>query len=101
MLLTSLVIAGAIALAITLALLIAIRSRYIRSRLQFSLWLLITFLLLEAVISQGIGDIELLATIARLLFVLAVLNLAISLLVNRWREDRPSERFPRLCRTSP
>jgi small-conductance mechanosensitive channel/CRP-like cAMP-binding protein len=87
-------IAGTIALAITLALLGAVTSRYIRSRLRFSLWTLVAFLIVEAVIAQGIGDVELLATVARLLFVLAVLNLFISLLVNRWREDRPSERFP-------
>jgi small-conductance mechanosensitive channel/CRP-like cAMP-binding protein len=94
MIFTSLVIASAIALAVTLALLVAIRSRYIRSRLRFSVWLLVALLTLEAVIAQGIGDVEILATIARLLFVLAVLNLAVALLVNRWREDRPSERFP-------
>ncbi len=91
---SSLIIAGVVALAITLALLVAIRSRYIRARLRFSLWLLVAFLVLQLAVTQAIGDIEVLAGLARLVFVLALINLAITLLANPWREDRPSERFP-------
>lgn len=36
----------------------------------------------------------LLSALARLVLVLAVVNIVISLLANRWRDDRPSERFP-------
>ncbi len=36
----------------------------------------------------------LLSAIARLVLVLAIVNLAVTLLVNPWRDDRPSERFP-------
>jgi small-conductance mechanosensitive channel/CRP-like cAMP-binding protein len=89
-----LVIAGVAALAVTLALLVAIRSRFIRARLQFSLWLLLAFLVLEAAVSQSLGDVPLLSALARLVFVLALISLAVATLANSWREDRPSDRFP-------
>jgi CRP-like cAMP-binding protein len=38
--------------------------------------------------------VALLAAIARLVLVLAIVNAAVTLLANPWREDRPSERFP-------
>lgn len=89
-----LTLAGVIALAFTLAALAALPSRYIRARLRFSLWLLVAFLGLELAVSQNVGDTSTLAALARLVFVLAAINLAITLLVNRWRDDRPSERYP-------
>lgn len=94
MVLSPLIIAGVVALAITLALLAAIPSRYIRTRLQFSLWLLLAFLVLQLAVSQAVGDVDALAGLARLVFVLALINLGITLLANPWRENRPSDRFP-------
>jgi small-conductance mechanosensitive channel/CRP-like cAMP-binding protein len=94
MALTSLVLAGVTTLLVTLALLVAIPSRFIRSRLLFSATLLLAFLLLEAAVVQSIGDVAVLSGLARLVFVLAVLNLVIVLVVNRWREHRPSDRYP-------
>jgi small-conductance mechanosensitive channel/CRP-like cAMP-binding protein len=91
---SSLSLAGVVALVATLGFLVAVPNRYIRSRLRFSLWLLLAFLILQAAALQNLGDVPLLAALARLLFVLAVSNLAISLLANRWRDDRASERFP-------
>lgn len=52
------------------------------------------FLLLEVAARQGAGDVALLSALARLVLVLALVNAVISLLANRWRDDRPSERFP-------
>jgi small-conductance mechanosensitive channel/CRP-like cAMP-binding protein len=92
--LSSLTIAGAVALVATVGFLAAVPSRFIRSRLRFSLWLLLGFVALQVAVSQNVGDGPLFAALARLLFVLAVSNLAIALLANRWKEDRPSERFP-------
>ena len=90
----SLVTAGVVALAITLALIIAVPSRYIRARLRFSLILLLGFLLLEAAVAQDVGDQELIGAIARLAFVLSLLNLVITVVANPWREHRASDRFP-------
>ncbi len=92
--LSPLIVAGAAALALTLALLVAIPSRYIRARLQFSIWLLLAFFALEVAVTQTIGDVNVLAALARLVFVLALIHLLITLIVNPWREDRASERFP-------
>ena len=94
MVFTSLIAAGVVALVITLALLVAIPSRYVRARLQFSVWLLAAFVTLQIAVLQDVGDVAILAALARLVFVLAVLNLGITLLANPWREDRPSDRFP-------
>jgi small-conductance mechanosensitive channel/CRP-like cAMP-binding protein len=91
---STLIIAGAIGLAATLALLAVIGSRFVRGRLVFSAWLFLAFLLLELAAAQQFGDVPLLAAIARLVFVLSVVNVAIALLVNPWRDDRPSDRFP-------
>ena len=90
----SFMIAGLVALVIALAMMVAVPGRYIRARLRFSVWLLLAFFVLEVAVAQSIGDIEILSALARLVFVLAVINLAITLLVNPWRDDRPSERFP-------
>jgi small-conductance mechanosensitive channel/CRP-like cAMP-binding protein len=90
----TLTVAGVVALIITLALYVGVPSRYVRARLRFSIVLLLVFLLAEAALNSGVGDADLLAGIARLTFVLASLNLAISVLANPWREHRPSERFP-------
>jgi small-conductance mechanosensitive channel/CRP-like cAMP-binding protein len=89
-----LTLAGAIGVALTLGALVAVPSRYIRSRLRFSLWLLIAAAGLQFAVARGVGDAATLSAIARLVFVLALLNLAISLLVNPWRGDRPSDRYP-------
>jgi CRP-like cAMP-binding protein len=94
MLFTSLTIAGVVALVATLALLVAVSSRFIRGRLQFSLWLLVAFIILQVVANQSIGDVDLLAGIARLVFVLALISLVVAAAANPWRDDRPSERFP-------
>ena len=91
---SALLAAGAATLFVTLALLVLIRSRYIRGRLLFSTWLLLAFAALQVAILQPIGDVELLRALARLVFVLAALNLIISVLANPWGGDRPSERVP-------
>jgi small-conductance mechanosensitive channel/CRP-like cAMP-binding protein len=91
---SSLMLAGVVALVITLALLVAVPSRFVRSRLRFSTWLLLAFVAFEIAVTQAIGDVEILAALARLLFVLALINLVIALVVNPWREHRPSDRFP-------
>jgi CRP-like cAMP-binding protein len=91
---SSLVIAGAAALVLILGFLAAVPSRYIRARLQFSLWVLLGFLILEVALTQAVGDVDLLAALARLAFVLGVINVAVTLLANPWRADRPSDRFP-------
>ncbi|MEP6783322.1 MAG: mechanosensitive ion channel domain-containing protein, partial [Acidobacteriota bacterium] len=43
---------------------------------------------------QGYGDVQLLYALARLTIVLAIVTAAVSLIVNPWRQDRPSDRFP-------
>ena len=90
----SFTLAGLLALLTTLGFLAAVPSRFIRSRLRFSLVLLLAFLLLQVAVYEELGDVALFAGLARLVFVLAASNLAITLLVNRWKDDRPSERFP-------
>ncbi len=50
--------------------------------------------MLAVAVRQGLGDTALLSAIARLLLVLAIVNATVALLVNPWRDDRPSERFP-------
>jgi small-conductance mechanosensitive channel len=91
---SNLILTGAIALVLTLALFAAVRSRYVRGRLVFSVWLFLAFLGLELSQVQGLGDPEIVAALARLVFVLAFVNLLIALLVNPWSESRPSDRFP-------
>jgi small-conductance mechanosensitive channel/CRP-like cAMP-binding protein len=91
---SSLVIAGVVAAVATLALSVAISSSFIRGRLKFSAWLLVVFFALEGAVSQRLGDVELLSALARLVFVLAVVNLAVAILFNPWKSDRPSERVP-------
>lgn len=91
---STLILAGAAALVVTLALLAAIRSRFVRGRLIFSAWLLLGFLGLELALGQGMGDGVLVSALARLVLVLALVNLVIALLVNPWRDHRPSDRFP-------
>jgi small-conductance mechanosensitive channel/CRP-like cAMP-binding protein len=62
--------------------------------LLFSGLLLVGYALLTVAVRQGLGDGALLSAIARLALVLAIVNAAITLLVNPWRDDRPSDRFP-------
>jgi small-conductance mechanosensitive channel/CRP-like cAMP-binding protein len=90
----TLMIAGVATLVVTLAAYAAIPSRYIRARLGFSLFLLLVFAAIEVAVTQGLGDVTVLAALGRLTFVLATINLVISLLANPWRESRPSDRFP-------
>src|SRR6185436_6619123 len=63
-------------------------------RLLFSAWLLLGFGLLEVAARQGLGDVQLLAALARLTLVLAIVHAAVTLIANPWRQDRPSDRFP-------
>ena len=87
-------LAGGVALVATLGLLVAIRSRFVRGRLRFSLWLLLASLALQFAATQHIGDVDLMAALARLAFVLAIVNLVVAVVVNPWRDDRPSDRVP-------
>jgi len=91
---SNLILAGSAALLATLAMLAAIRSRFVRGRLTFSAWLLLGFTGLEVALAQGLGDAVVMPAVARLAFVLALINLVIALLVNPWRDNRPSDRFP-------
>ncbi len=91
---SNLILAGPVALLVTLALLAAIRSRFVRGRLTFSAWLFLGFIGLELAVAQGLGDVAVMPAVARLAFVLALVNLVIALLVNPWRDSRPSDRFP-------
>lgn len=43
---------------------------------------------------QGLGDVELLAAVARLILVLAIVIVVVALAANKWRDDRPNDRFP-------
>ena len=43
---------------------------------------------------QDVGDVVVLAALARLALVLSVLNAAVTLLVNPWKSDRPSDHIP-------
>lgn len=45
-------------------------------------------------VRQGLGDVALLSAIARLVLVLAVLTAVVALAANKWRDDRPNDRFP-------
>lgn len=91
---SALTLAGVTALVVTLALIAAVRSRFVRGRLVFSAWLLLAFVGLEVAASQQLGDVALVTALARLTFVLAFVNLVVALLVNPWRDNRPSDRFP-------
>ena len=51
-------------------------------------------MLLQLAVRQGIGDVALLSAIARLVLVLAIVNATVALLANKWRDDRPNDRFP-------
>ena len=90
----TLILAGVTALVVTLALIASVRSRFVRGRLVFSAWLLLAFLGLELAVGRQWGDVPLVSALARLTFVLAFVNLVVVLLVNPWRDNRPSDRFP-------
>jgi len=45
-------------------------------------------------VRQGLGDVALLSGMARLVLVLAIVNATVALAVNKWRDDRPNDRFP-------
>lgn len=94
---STLVSAGVVALAITLGCLVAIHSRFLRGRLRLSAYLLLVFLALELASAQSIPEAQVVESIARLLLVLAVINLVVALLVNPWREHRASDRFPAIA----
>jgi small-conductance mechanosensitive channel/CRP-like cAMP-binding protein len=89
-----LILAGATTLVVTLALMAAIRSRFVRGRLAFSAWLLLAFAGLELAAIRQWGDVQLLSALGRLAFVLALVNLVVAVLVNPWRDHRPSDRVP-------
>lgn len=91
---SSLVLAGVAGLIATLALLAVVRSRFVRGRLVFSAWLFLSFVLIEVAAAQPVGDPALLGALGRLVLVLSLVNLGVALLVNPWRDDRPSDRFP-------
>ncbi len=94
---SALVSVGVVALAITLGCLVAVPSRFLRSRLRLSAYLLLAFLALEAAATQQIPEAPVIGSIARLLLVLAIINLLVALLVNPWREHRASDRFPAIA----
>lgn len=86
-------LAGGTALVAALGLLVITRNRYLRGRLVFSIWLLAASLALQVASSQEVGEAHLLAALARLALVLALVNVAVSLLANPIRAGRP-ERAP-------
>ncbi|MGE3274842.1 MAG: cyclic nucleotide-binding domain-containing protein [Vicinamibacterales bacterium] len=88
------VVSGVVALAAALGLLAVVGNPFVRGRLRFSAWLLAAFLLLALIGSQPVADAALIGGLARLVFVLAVINLVVALAVNPWRGSRPSESFP-------
>jgi len=92
-----LAIIGVTALGVTLAFAFSVPSRFIRSRLRFSAYLLIAFLGVELALTQPTEQTALLESVGRLLLVLAVINLCVALLVNPWHEQRASERFPAIA----
>lgn len=92
-----LLIAGVAALAVTLAFHATIPSRFLRGRLRLSAYLLLAFLALELAAAQRVGELQLITSIARLLFLLAVINLLVAITVNPWREHRASDRFPAIA----
>ena len=92
--LNPLLIAGVVAVAATLAMLVAIPSRFIRARLQFSFWLLLAFFALQIAAGQSLGDVTVLSALARLALVLAVIAALIAIALNPWKENRSSDRFP-------
>ena len=51
-------------------------------------------MLIAVAVRQGLGDVALLSAIARLVLVLASVNALVALGANKWRDDRPNERFP-------
>lgn len=89
--------AGVVALAATLGCLVLVRSRFLRGRLRLSAYLLLVFLALEVASAQQVGEAALVGSIARLLLVLAVINLLVALLVNPWKGHRASDRFPAIA----
>lgn len=93
----SLIVVSVVGLALTFALGLAAPSRFIRGRLRFSAYLLLAALALDLTSRQGLQEAALLASLARLLVVLATINLAVALLVNPWRVDRASDRFPAIA----
>lgn len=86
-------LAGGAALVAALGLLVAVPNRYLRGRVAFSAWLLLAFLALQVAVAQQVGDVGLLAALARLALVLALVNLLVSLLANPFGAGR-AERVP-------
>lgn len=87
-------LATAVAVAIVLAALAGIRSRFLRGRLAFAFVLLLGAAVSEVALNRGIGDAALLASLARLLLTAGITIGAVSLLLNPWQQNRPSERVP-------
>ncbi len=86
--------AGVAAMVATLALFVAIPSRFIRARLQFSFCLLLAFFGLQIAVGRSLGDVNVLSALARLVFVLAIIGLVIAVAANPWKTHRSSDRFP-------
>ena len=84
----------AVALGVVLVALAAVRSRFVRARLVFAAVLLVVAAALELALGRAIGDPALMGGLARLCLVAAGLFVAVSLLLNPWRLERPSERVP-------
>jgi small-conductance mechanosensitive channel/CRP-like cAMP-binding protein len=87
-------LATAIALAVVLAALAAVRNRFVRARLGFAGVLLLIALGFDLALARGVGDPALVGGLGRLLLVAGAIVSAVSLLFNPWRHDRVSERVP-------
>ena len=72
---STLILAGATTLVVTLGLMAAIRSRFVRGRLAFTAWLLLGFAGLEVAAAQGLGDVAAPLGTGAAAFVLGVVNL--------------------------
>lgn len=82
------------ALAAVLLAMMSLRSAFLRGRLLFAVVLLASAVVFELARVRGFGESDVLASLARPLLVAGVLVAGVSLLVNPWRQNRASERFP-------
>lgn len=83
-----------VALVAALAVLAAVRGRFMRGRIGFATLLLVGALGLEVALLQGVGDPPVVGGLARLFLTAAGIVSAVALLFNPWRLDRVSERVP-------
>ncbi len=87
-------IVTAIALVAVIAVLAAVRGRFMRGRLGFAAVLLLCALGLDVALLQRVGDPVLVGGLARLLLTAGGIVSVVALLFNPWRQDRVSERVP-------